>query len=400
MKHFSRTFFGTRTTSLVQAAFVTALLSSCDLGPIVPTGNAKWGFIDKQGTVVIAPRYDDVAEDLHGGENSLGRKFHNFSEGLAAVKMAGKWGYIDKTGKVVVKPQFDLAGAFSEGLACVALGKKYGYINQSGSLAIPFNYDWPAQQSLDAMEFSDGLACAAIKNRFGYMNHSGEIVIPCHFVDAVPFSQGIARVRLQEDVTDVASERRRDSYIDKNGKVLFKYFTADVRCSEDTVVVSEGSGKWLFVDKAGNKLFKRTFFNAQRFSDGLAAVSTSLEHAHEFWGPEYGYMNKSGTIVIPPRFHIPGIWSHNFIDGRALAADVDSGGGANWKAKCGIIDNQGKWIVKPKYPFIASYCEGLAMFHSKNRGCGFLDRKGEVVIEPRFPRANSFSDGLAAVWVE
>src|SRR5262249_25557311 len=144
----------------------------------------------------------------------------------------------------------------------------------------------------DAMEFSDGLACAAIKNRFGYMNRSGEIMIPCQFVDAVPFSEGIARVRLQEDVTDVAMGKRRDSYIDENGKVLFKYFTADVRCSEGTVAVSEGSGKWFFVDKAGNKLFKRSFFNVQRFSDGLAAVSTSLENEHQFWGPEYGYINK------------------------------------------------------------------------------------------------------------
>ena len=33
--------------------------------------------------------------------------------------MASKYGFIDKNGKVVIEPQFDDAGAFSEGLAKV-----------------------------------------------------------------------------------------------------------------------------------------------------------------------------------------------------------------------------------------------------------------------------------------
>jgi hypothetical protein len=49
----------------------------------------KWGYIDKTGTMVIQPRFDEIA---------------SFSAGLALVCLDDAddtWAYIDKTGKVV-----------------------------------------------------------------------------------------------------------------------------------------------------------------------------------------------------------------------------------------------------------------------------------------------------------
>ena len=50
----------------------------------------------------------------------------SFSEGLAAVQFgeggAGKWGFIDKSGRTVIAPKFDWAGDFSGGLAEVGTG--------------------------------------------------------------------------------------------------------------------------------------------------------------------------------------------------------------------------------------------------------------------------------------
>jgi hypothetical protein len=38
---------------------------------------------------------------------------------VAAVNNYGKWGYIDKDGNIVIEPQCEEAGYFSEGLAPV-----------------------------------------------------------------------------------------------------------------------------------------------------------------------------------------------------------------------------------------------------------------------------------------
>jgi hypothetical protein len=52
----------------------------------------KFGFINKNGEVVIEFRYDDAK---------------NFANGLAAVKSNGLWGFVDRNGNQVIEPQFD-----------------------------------------------------------------------------------------------------------------------------------------------------------------------------------------------------------------------------------------------------------------------------------------------------
>src|SRR5512140_1506705 len=55
---------------------------------------------------------------------------------LFPVVKGGKWGYIDRTGRVVVAPRFDEAARFSEGLAPVRAGKQLGYADPAGKLVL------------------------------------------------------------------------------------------------------------------------------------------------------------------------------------------------------------------------------------------------------------------------
>lgn len=56
--------------------------------------NGKYGFINKEGKVVVEPIYDDATE-----QNDYG---------YVSVKKDGKWGTIDQYGKVVVEPMYVL----------------------------------------------------------------------------------------------------------------------------------------------------------------------------------------------------------------------------------------------------------------------------------------------------
>lgn len=57
--------------------------------------NGKYGYVNKNGIVVVNYEYDDATE-----QNDYG---------YAAVKKDGKWGAIDSTGDIVIEPKYELA---------------------------------------------------------------------------------------------------------------------------------------------------------------------------------------------------------------------------------------------------------------------------------------------------
>ena len=162
------------------------------LGPVEGT---KVGFIDKTGRMAVAARFDN-ADD--------------FSEGLAAVSVAGQWGYINIQGAMVIEPRFSDAGRFSMGLAVVRVGEKSGFINTSGELAIGARFD-------HALAFREGLAAVEVGDRWGYINLSGRFVIPAQYYDAYSFACGLGWVRFRE----------RDGpgdwgHVDREGTVIWR----------------------------------------------------------------------------------------------------------------------------------------------------------------------------------
>jgi hypothetical protein len=108
--------------------------------------DGKWGLKDNYGNVIIQPKYDAI----HNG----------FEEGLIGVKLifpvgdvgyyVNKWGFLNRNGQVVIPFEYDWAGPFVSGRACVRLKheksdytiiKKFGYIDRSGKVVIPVKYD-------------------------------------------------------------------------------------------------------------------------------------------------------------------------------------------------------------------------------------------------------------------
>ncbi len=118
----------------------------------------RWGFLDRTGTEVIPPRYDDVTTIgglrvrrdgewffLEEGGAKLpvpqreGLRF--FSDGVGRFQRDGKWGYITREGVELVPPQYDMADDFSSGYAAVCRNGKWGYIDLTGREVVPPQYD-------------------------------------------------------------------------------------------------------------------------------------------------------------------------------------------------------------------------------------------------------------------
>jgi hypothetical protein len=88
--------------------------------------NGQFGFIDSQGRLRIANRYEGIQK---------------FSEGLAAIKIRGHWGYVNREDKIAIQPNYDEVGNFKNGFALVKQKGLYGLINQQGFQVLPVRYE-------------------------------------------------------------------------------------------------------------------------------------------------------------------------------------------------------------------------------------------------------------------
>ncbi|MBN2571704.1 MAG: WG repeat-containing protein [Ignavibacteriales bacterium] len=335
-----------------KCCFEDAKSFTMGIAPVKKDG--KWGFIHKNGSFFVEPIFEDA---------------DNFSECYAKVKQNGKWGFIDIIGRWFINPVFDNVGNFCEGLAYFQIYKQnqgaYGYLDINGKIVIP-------QVLYSASNFSEGLAAVQKDNKKLYIDIKGNIKIdnqtlsyPYH-----NFSEGLARV----------GHSSHYCFIDKQGNIII-----DLRCNVIKSInkncgevgdFNEGlawfqdfssndkNGKIGYIDKTGKIIIKPFHTKAYNFFEGLALVE-KWEGTSE---PTRRYINNDGKIIID------------------LATDfTDAGDFSNGLAfirknkKYGYIDKTGKIVIKPQFEWPSNFSEGLA-YVRKNGKYGFIDKSGKILI--------------------
>jgi hypothetical protein len=225
----------------------------------------------------IEGRIWTVRSDLRGfacldeeARPAIVRRFHNvqpFSEGLAAVAELGatKWGYIDRDGGVVIPARFDEAYAFSEGRAVVRIGKEHRLIDRDGAfVGDPF-----ASHGRCVKRVADGRLPFSSKSGIGFLTRDGDVAIKPRFEDAFGFHEGLG----------VASRKSRATgkvtwgHIDGSGEFVARpVFDATDRFSDGRAVAQMGRA-WGFVDREDRWVVSPRYKQVERgFADGRAWV--------------------------------------------------------------------------------------------------------------------------------
>lgn len=176
-------------------------------------------------------------------------------------------------------------------------------------------------------------------------------------------------------------------------------------------------GKFGYVDDHGNWVIPAKFDDAKPFSNGRARVmikerwgyinekgemtsSLIFQAVYDYDGDVarvkekksadeplllFGLIDKQGKWIVRPSFlHVK-----KFSDNGLARAKNEKG---DW----GFIDQTGKWVIQPVYGGLRDFRDGLAMARSKG-SWGYIDEKGNWAIQPTYNHVFGFSEGAAIV---
>jgi|GEM_PF-626606 len=356
---------------------ITPLLSGArhfSEGLCAAQSGTKWGFINARGDWIISPRYDNAC---------------SFSEGFAAAQIGDKWGFIDRSGKFAINPTFPafnresypvrVPEPFSEGFSLLCgPDRDWRFINRQGDESFPMPCAGGPENSGIAKSFSEKLAAVDDRDfgNCGYIDYKGVLKIPHKFEVADSFSEGLAAVK----------------YSSRPEKTMQIAAPFNFPAKDEQVIPA----KFGYINHEGQFVVKPNFDFALPFTEGLAGFGFRLSQTELLarkekyvWDPgkdsptKWGFIDRSGTIVIPAKFDQVGAFS------LGRAAIQISG-------KWGFIDHTGKVICAPKFEDARSFSEGLAAVKIDGK-YGYIDRNGKMIIEPKYWKAGSFSDGRALI---
>lgn len=278
-------FIDSKGKFVIEPIYTFAFSFSEGLAVVGKDMDSRWFYIDHNGKTAIEPNPKFI---WLGSFNDGLAQFSMNIGGNSTDSYDARSGFIDKTGKIVIQPKFADAEAFSDALAVVSDDKpnkntqayfnKKTFIDTKGNILTPF-FD-------SAENFSEGLAAVEINNYWGFIDKTGKIVIDPQFDFILrEFSEGIAFVHCKNDKVGA---------IDKTGKMITGcIFDESWGFSEGLAPVQVENKKWGFINSKGKFVLKPQFDYAQSFFNGLAQVGIKKGK----WGWS-GFINHNGNFVF------------------------------------------------------------------------------------------------------
>lgn len=265
--------------------------------------NKKYCLIDMNGKKITDYKYmqlqqkseDYILVSENGKENYIntkGQKIFNdsiqitnkglyFSTGVYKIK--NKFGLININGKIITKPIYDeIYGDQNQKSWLVKKANKYGMINCDGKEFLSVIYD-----KINYVVGENQFIPVQIENKYGYVLNSKE-VIPFIYDEALPFQNGIARVK----------KDNKYHYIDSNNKIICTFdHDGGWRGNDyfsDGLSLFKKNGKYGFINQTGKVVIEPTYDNANNFKEGISLVKKD---------GLYGFINTKGKIVIPIKYN-------------------------------------------------------------------------------------------------
>ena len=357
----------------------------------VVTNGSLHGLLDWDGKTVIACVYDDV--DL------------NKCVGFCSVKRNGLKGLMSKTGEELIPCAFDDFGVINKHFFWTRKDNTYGIYSSEGEKVQPckfssfFIYEGKKKEvslsdfaQLDRRQHPD--LYAVVSGKVGTLDSKKFTTkLPCaydylsDFAPRMKITNGV----LTEQRLAVCRLNGKYGIVNSEGKQIqpmgFDELRKDVSDPSSKELPDMGSArdlhvrigdKWGILTADGEQLAEVKFDSVGVFHDGLAVVKAA---------ERYGYIDRSGAIVIP----IQWMAAYDFSEGLA-ALRVD-------KKHFQFIDTAGTVVIKSKkYDSVGRFRNGVCRV-VKGGKVKWIDTKGkELKDESNSTKEEDEGSGTNHFW--
>lgn len=290
----------------------------------------KYGFVDGQGAVIVAPIYTWVGD---------------YKEDRALVTMGSypdeKKGFVDGLGHPVGAELYKSAASFSSGLAAASVEQTCttGYLDLQGN--------WAIEQRFTSMNDFDGDNALAreANGPFGIIDRSGAWVVEPRWPDAGGHSGQLV----------VVHDGRKWGAVDLFGETTIPFKWVELGWPGDGLIPARRGKKWGYLDAQGKTAIALQYQELLSFRNGYGAFML---------GGKWGCLDLNGQVVVEPE------WDMARPEGDAGICTILRD--KLW----GIMDLKNGRVVKPQYKLPPRFQGGLACVEQH-----IIDTSGEVVAQ-------------------
>ena len=338
----------------------------------------------------------------------------DFKDGLVKIKeytpYNTKYGYLDKNGEVFIAPKYSSAFDFCEGYALVEKNDRFGYVSKEDNTkeAIPCIFD-------DAYDFSRSIidgklyATVVIADNICTINSEGVICSILHGELCFPYKNGFT----------VVSRNGKIIYCDEHGNEKFSFLAEEFQPFENgfaiIITIDENYREhYEFIDTTGKKVNsilgpENSCLEFLGYEEGVFLLLDKTNNEIYVCPVENDYENKQ----VDNSYQKLSLGNYQIIDYECLSEgyiSVEIKSIETHKAKTiyyKIKKSKGKFCLEFCDKFIldskevtavdiSPFYEGLAAVRV-DKLYGFVDKSLNFVIPPQFKVVSNFSEGYALV---
>ncbi len=360
--------------------------------------------------VMVSPQYEAVG---------------TYHCGLAAVKKDGKWGYIDEEGTMAIAPQFVYAAPFSEGKALVGISAEVnengmdmmelGLIDLQGTfrnLIVPTEEGGTGVLVADFYDYFENMDSEFVNDVFTYkwedpkefQYHNGYLVIPNGIESGVDswaqnliFDKNGAYMDNKVLVPYGDEGQVQELYL--GGAYSDSVFYTQPPMGYDTPKIAYYTENkelvcsfdcWPAYAKDSNLIY-----STYEFFDGYAGAWGGVFQTE----PEYintdffALINKQGQIVFKGEYE----QCFGFLHAGESGFRIVNNGRITLKQTEGLwgaCDVTGNTAIPFVYEEMHAFAEGLCAV-KKDGLWGFIDVNNNMIIAPQYTRVSHFNGGIA-----